>query len=325
MNKEELLGGVKKLAKENLITEEELARAYDEGAGKPAGSEEGKRIRASEILYYIGGIIVLLGIVVLVSQNWAKLGSFGQIIATLGSSVAAFFVGVLFCRRQNFYSLGQVFYVISAILMPLGLFVVFNNAGFNIQEAGVQLLISSILFAVYLISFAVLRQSIFVAFSIIFGTGVFFTLTNFMFVAASLSGSASQEFFQYRILLTGLSYILIGYSFAKNKLYFLTGPLYSFGLVFFFSSVLMIGGTFWDLLFPGLVLGAIFLSIHLKSKAFLAFGSLFLMAYILKITSQYFANSLGWPFALILAGFALMAIGYLSFYLNKKYISSPNL
>jgi hypothetical protein len=64
----------------------------------------------------------------------------------------------------------------------------------------------------------------------------------------------------------------------------------------------------------------ILLSIWLKSKSFLVFGALFLMIYILKITSEYFTNSLGWPLALVLAGLLLIGIGALSVWLNKRYL-----
>ena len=51
-------------------------------------------------------------------------------------------------------------------------------------------------------------------------------------------------------------------------------------------------------------------------------SSMYLMAYILKITAEYFTDSLGWPLALVLTGLALIAIGYLHFNLKSKYLSS---
>jgi hypothetical protein len=45
------------------------------------------------------------------------------------------------------------------------------------------------------------------------------------------------------------------------------------------------------------------------------------MIYILKITHEYFSKDLGWPLALVLVGFFMIAIGYFSFYLNRKYLS----
>ena len=77
---------------------------------------------------------------------------------------------------------------------------------------------------------------------------------------------------------------------------------------------------FWELIYPGLVFGTLFLSVHVKSKAFLTWGTLFLMAYLLKITSEYFSSGLGWPLALVLAGLMLIGTGYMSFSLKKKYM-----
>jgi hypothetical protein len=78
---------------------------------------------------------------------------------------------------------------------------------------------------------------------------------------------------------------------------------------------------FWELVFPGLVFGVMFLSVYLRSKAFLTFGSLYLVAYIFKITGEYFAESMGWPLVLVLTGLGLIAIGYLHFSLKRKYLS----
>ena len=77
---------------------------------------------------------------------------------------------------------------------------------------------------------------------------------------------------------------------------------------------------FWELIFPALAFGALLGGIPLKSRPFLFVGSLFIMIYIIKISAEYFKDSMGWPLALVLAGLALMTVGYLSFYLNRRYI-----
>lgn len=77
---------------------------------------------------------------------------------------------------------------------------------------------------------------------------------------------------------------------------------------------------FLGVAFPVLVFGVIFLSVYLKSKAFLTWGTLFLMAYILKITSEYFSSGLGWPLVLVIAGFAMIGVGYASLSFGKKYL-----
>ena len=52
----------------------------------------------------------------------------------------------------------------------------------------------------------------------------------------------------------------------------------------------------------------------------LVVASVMLMGYIMKLTSEYFAGDLGWPLALVIAGLLLMAVGYLAFVMNKRYL-----
>ena len=46
------------------------------------------------------------------------------------------------------------------------------------------------------------------------------------------------------------------------------------------------------------------------------------MAYLVKITAQYFSSAKGWPIALMLIGIIIIGLGYLAIYINKKYIKS---
>ena len=103
--------------------------------------------------------------------------------------------------------------------------------------------------------------------------------------------------------------------------------VYGFWVVLFLASSLALGGlepnqnVFWELIYSLLVFGIICLSAFVKSKSFLIFGVIFLVVYILKITSEYFSSGLGWPLALVLAGFAIMGVGYWAVRLNKKYFT----
>ncbi|MDD5584879.1 MAG: hypothetical protein PHV55_07490, partial [Candidatus Omnitrophica bacterium] len=185
--------------------------------------------------------------------------------------------------------------------------------------------LAGILFIAYGLSYLVFKKNIFTIFNIIFGTWLFFSLTD-LFVGKS-SYLPLRHFNEYRVLATGLSYMLLGYHFSRVQRNVLSKWLYAIGTLGFLGAALALGGwtpkqnIFWEMLFPGLCFGIIFLSIYLKSKSFLVFGSLYLIGYFLKITAEYFAQNLGWPLALILMGLALVFIGYFSFYLNRKYLS----
>ena len=126
----------------------------------------------------------------------------------------------------------------------------------------------------------------------------------------------------------GLSYLLVGHSIMKDTKNVLSNVMFTFGSLFFLGSALFLGGwepdqnIFWEIIFPGLAFGIIFLSTYLRRLVFLIIGSGSLVVYILKITSQYFTETLGWPLSLMLVGLSLIAIGYLFVHINKKYIKS---
>lgn len=322
--KEEILQYVRTLAEQKFLTKEELNAAFDAGSGIKTDVVLTKKIGIAEILYYIGGAIVFLGISILLWQNWSTLGFGTKLLATLGAGIAAYIVGVLFSRDERTEAVGSAFYLISALVMPVGLYVVFDKAGFDASSYGVQSLISGILLGTYLLSYAVFRKNVFTLFSILFGTWLFFSLTSFM--VGDRPSFDDWNFFQYRALVAGLAYVLLGYAFSKDERAPLAGFLNGFGILGFLGAALSLGGwepdqnVFWELIFPGLVFATLFLSVHIKSKAFLTWGTIFLMAYILKITSEYFSTGLGWPLALVIAGLAMIGAGYLSISLKKKYL-----
>ena len=323
--KEEILQYIKTIGEQKIVTKDELDLAYDSGSGIKTDVVLTKKLGIAEILYYIGGAIVFLGISILLWQNWSTLGFGTKVLATLGAGVAAYFVGLLFSRDEKTETVGSTFYLISALVMPLGLYVVFNNAGFDANSYGSQSLISGILFGMYLLSYVVFRKNVFTLFSILFGTWLFFSLTSFM-IGSGLYFD-NWKFYEYRVLVAGITYMLIGYAFSKNERASLSNFLYGFGILGFLGAALSLGGwkpnqnVFWELIYPGLIFGALFLSVYIKSKSFLTWSTLFLMAYIFKITSEYFSGGLGWPLSLVIAGLSMIGVGYMSISLKKKYLS----
>lgn len=324
--KEEILQYIRTLAEQKIITRDELIEAYDSGSGTKQDIALIKKIGIAEIFYYIGGAIVFLGISILLWQNWSILGFGTKVLATFGSGIAAYLVGLLLNRDTRTETVSSVFYLIYALVTPIGLFVIFDNAGFDVTIYSFQSLISGIMLFTCLLSFIISRKNIFTLFSIIFGTWLFFSLTSWM--VDGLPSFNNWKFYMYRILVTGITYILMGYSFSKNERAPLSGFLYSFGILGVLGAALILGewtpnqNVFWELIYPILVFGALFLSIHIKSKAFLIWGTIFLMAYILKITAEYFSTGLGWPLALVIAGLAMIGVGYMSISIKNKYLTN---
>ena len=100
MDKQQVLAELRQLALSGRLAEEVLAVMP---VGSSGQSEVLKQhFTLSEIMYYIGGGIVFLGICVLAYQNWDNFSSFLRIFVTLGSFVAAFVVGSLLYRYEKF-------------------------------------------------------------------------------------------------------------------------------------------------------------------------------------------------------------------------------
>lgn len=324
--KEDVLVYIKSLAEQKVLTRDELISAFESGSGGRTDLVMTHRLGIAEILYYMGGGIVFLGISTFLYQNWSTIGLGTKLLATLGAGVASYIVGVLFSRDERTETVGSAFYLISALVLPIGLRVVFDNAGLDADSYGSQTLISGILLGMYAVSYVVFRKNVFTLFSILFGTWLFFSLTSYM--VSSGPYFEGWKFLQYRVLVAGLTYIVLGYAFSKNERAPLANFLYGFGIIGFLGSALTLGGwkptqsVLWELIYPGLVFGALFLSVYIKSKSFLTWGTLFLMLYILKITSEYFSSGLGWPLALVIAGLSMIGAGYMSLSLKKKYLSA---
>ncbi|HSW96523.1 MAG TPA: DUF2157 domain-containing protein [Candidatus Saccharimonadales bacterium] len=324
MDKQQILSSITQLSLQNTITKNEVIQAFENGQEKKTNSLT-KDMGLSEVLYFIGGFIVFVGIAVLISQNWGSLNSFTKIIATFGFGVASYCVGVLLNKEEKYGAVGYAFHLIAALAIPLGLGVIFDQRGFNTVTPGVQSFIAGILFVMYLASYFVFKKPIFTFFSIAYATWFFFAFTSFLI--GTNPYFTDIDFYEYRFLTVGLSYIFLGYYIATTKQKELTGVLYGFGSLFFLGAGLALGGwkpsqnILWEVVYPGLVFIILFLSVYLKSKPFLTFGTIFLMIYILKITGEYFSGTLGWPLSLMICGITLIGIGYYAFTLNKKYLS----
>jgi len=321
LDKNQILEAIKEAASENLITKHELQKAYNDG--KATNKSDAATWDISKTLYFIGAAIIFIGIGTFAGQKWTELNSISKILLTLGTAVACYLTGVILSHYKKIELIGQSFYLISMLLMPVGLHVVFDLAGFDIGTYQVQTLISGILLAYFLLSFIVFKKHIFNIFNIIFGTWFFFALSSYLVkFNPYFSG---YTFNNYRVLFAGISYLLIGYFFSEKNEIVYSRLLYSVGVIALLSTTFALGGyepnqkIIWEVIYPGLIFGLIFLGIYLKTRVFLTFSAIYLFAYICKITFEYFADSVGWSLSLMIVGMSLIAIGYLTIYLHRKF------
>ena len=294
MDKQELLRSVTELSRDGVVTQDEVMEAYREGIDPSIGSAS-PRMDFSGILSYLGGGIVVLGIAIFIEQHWDTLTTFTKIFSTLGVGILAYWNGVVLSREERYVSFGLAFHLIAALVLLTGF---------------------------YLASYRIFGKTLFSFWSVVFGTSLFGCVTTYLGEWSTFGLDA--HFTSYQFLVIGLTYLSLGHAFLSRREAPLTKYLYAFGLTFFFLSALELGGYapeqnwFWELIYPGLALGATLLSVPLRSRSFLIVGALALVVYIFKITGEYFSDSFGWPLALVIAGLALIGVGTLFVRLNAR-------
>jgi hypothetical protein len=86
MNKKEVLDELKKSINSGDLTKEEiLGELSIHGKFDQSNTKDGFQI--TKVLYILGGIVVVAGIILLISQVWGQLGSFGKVGITFGVGV----------------------------------------------------------------------------------------------------------------------------------------------------------------------------------------------------------------------------------------------
>lgn len=286
-----------------------------------------KQVTFSNVFYVIGGFIVIMGVVILIAQNWNEIGFAGRVLTTLGMAVIAYSAGVLI-RKPEHNILSQILFVISIALFPIGALVIYRELNINIDWS-VNLYTSLALLAIFILGYFANKKKILVLIILGLATWAYYSA---IFKFIPYANNNSVDIIKWANMILGFSYILIAYGYKgtlsaeqsgeKGKT-ILGNFINDVGVFIALLAGLNIGG-FFDLIYIFLLFAVFYGGTFMKDRAMLVLGGFFVIAYVAKITAKYFLSSLSWPLALILSGLLLMAVGYMVFYLNKKFISTNN-
>lgn len=324
----QVLADVSSLLKSGLLSKGQILELLELPPQEIIGTQSQplEKISLQKILYYIGGFIVFFGIVFFFYQFWDNMSQVAKTLLTLGSAISAYSLGYYFFVTRKSRDFGHAFLIISAALFPLGIGTFLDTVGISATTTGGMVVISTVLFIIFYISYYYIKASIFLPFSIIAASSLFINFTNYILAD---SGTFSH-FDEYRALILGLAYISIGYYFSQGDKKFITNLLYVSGLFMSLGASLALQGyspnsdLLWTLIYPFLLVFTFWGSMKLQSKVFLVMATIFTFAEISKLTAEYFSESIGWPISLIIAGLFIMGIGYMSFELNKKILRQSN-
>jgi hypothetical protein len=288
----------------------------------PVATEDNAPRNLIHTFYGIGAIIALIGVVILVGQNWTEIGFVGRVLVTLGISFVTYAAGLILAGPEQ-KAISQVMFTISAALAPLGSYVLLSEANVDFTWV-VQIVTAGLLTILFGTALFISKRNILVLITIGYATWAYYAMIFKFF-----DGLYSADLFKFASMLLGASYILIAYGYGSSssadqsdekERKTIQDAVYGFGTLFVLGAGILVGNIF-DMVYIAFIFAAFYGSVYLKSRSMLVIGAFYLMAHIIKLTSKYFIDSIGWPIALILVGFLVIGIGYLTFYLNKKFIS----
>jgi len=271
----------------------------------------------TRLLYVVGGLLVILGIVYFMSQLWDGMNTPMRILITLGMGLVFASVGSVFLILEPERDIGNVFHAIGGCLVPGGALVTLDELVPGVSTTGPVALTMGLVFVFYLALVLYHQRVVVNFFAFASGTAFIYLLSD------SLMPAAGADYYAYLTMVLGLSYVLYGIAFTGGWNDRLLPVLYFFGpLGFYGAAFSRVANTrVMEILFPFLAFGGLALSVLLlKSRVALVLSTLAVIGYIIYLTTEYFANSLGWPVALIFLGFIIIGLGYLSVNLNRRFL-----
>lgn len=309
-HKDDALQEIVSLAQHNNITLDEIAKVMANVQAQTAKVSSGV---VPKLLSYIGGIFVFAGVSVFISMYWHDFGSAVRVIATLGIGFIAFIMSVVSLADEKYERAATPLFLISMLLQPAGIFVMLDEySSGGDPRHGVLYMATFMLIQQGTIFWAKQRTTL--AFGTILFACIFFvTLFDIWHMDGELIGTV-----------IGTSLMCIAYALNQSRHAAICPFWYFIGSgVLLWSVFDAVESTPFELIFLGLAGFMIFLSTYVRSRTLLLVSTLSMLGYIGYYTAEHFANTVGWPIALVIIGMALIGLSSLAIKLNNKYIRQP--
>src|SRR3989344_356825 len=170
MNKEELLQELSAKISIGEISREEVMSRFGPSPAAQQESDEGtKRLShfsVTKMLYVLGAVIVIVGIVIFVAQIWAGIGSFGRISVTLGLGLLIAAIGSLLLKQKPEDNIGIIFHFMGGMLIPGGAVVTLSELGLRSGSLWPAAMTFGVIFVFYVLLNVIHKNAILTFFAI---------------------------------------------------------------------------------------------------------------------------------------------------------------
>jgi len=305
--KDDALQDIVALAQHNQITLAEIAKALAAASEQPNARPASV---LSKLFGYVGGIFVFAGVGVFISMYWDDFGSASRVIITLGSGLVAFVMGLVCLSDQKYERVATPLFLMASVLQPTGIMVMLQE-----YSSGGDVRHGLLFMAAYMLvqqgaTFWAKQRTVLAFSALLFGCIFFANLFDIWDVDEKLIG-----------IVIGSSLLCIAYAMQQSKHIAIAPFWYFVGAVLLLWSVFeSVENSLLEPVYLGATAFIIFLSTYVRSRTLLLVGTLAMLIYIGYYTAEHFANTVGWPIALVIIGIALIGLSALAVRLNNQYI-----
>lgn len=305
--KDDALQDIVALAQHNQITLAEIAQALATASAQPNVAPASV---LSKLFGYVGGIFVFAGIGVFISMYWDDFGSASRVIITLGSGLVAFVMGLVCLSDQKYERVATPLFLMASALQSTGIMVMLQE-----YSSGGDVRHGLLFMAAYMLvqqgaTFWAKQRTVLAFSALLFGCIFFANLFDIWDVDEKLIG-----------IVIGSSLLCIAYATQQSKHMAIAPFWYFVGAVLLLWSVFeSVENSLLEPVYLGATAFIIFLSTYVRSRTLLLVGTLAMLIYIGYYTAEHFANTVGWPIALVIIGIALISLSALAVRLNNQYI-----
>ena len=297
------------LARRHGLSAGDIAAAIDETPAA-AHAESPWRSVLVRVLGYLGGIFVFAGVGVFVALQWDSLNSVARVVVTLGSGMTALILALMAVREERFHRATTPLLLIAAALEPTGMAVSFEEFGAGGDWRWASLITAGTMALQFGAIFGRLRRSTPLFMAVVFAALFFWTACDLLdmhdrSIAIVLGGS---------LMLAAVGIDRAGHEDITPVFYFLGAIGFLYG---FFDSV---ERTPFEILFVAVSAGFVYLATVVSSRTLLFVSTIAILAYTGYFTGQHFADSIGWPLALIAFGIFMIGLSALAFRIDRQYI-----
>jgi hypothetical protein len=299
------------IARRHNITPGEIAALL--GEPRPATAEGRRRAVLVRVLAFLGGTFVFAGIGVFIALQWDAMNSSARVVVTLGSGLVAFVLALLASREARFEKAVTPMFLVAGALEPTGMFVAFDEFGSGGDWRVASLVTTATMALQFGSTFGATRRSTPIFLTIVFGALFWWTACDLLDLDGGLTA-----------LLLGGSLLLVAVGVDRTMHRDITPAWYLVGATAFLGGLFdNVERTPFEIIFVAVAAGFVYLSVMLHSRTLLVVATLAILAYTGWFTGRHFADSIGWPLALVAFGIFMIGLSALAFRIDRDYVHDP--